>query len=87
MKQSKLWDGRVANLQMWEADERGVQLRALVSAHNAGATSDLRCEVREKLIDFLQREYPHALPPHPPEAIVEGMSAAAEAQRTPTPSS
>ena len=72
VKASSLWDGRVANLQMWEADERGVQLRALVSARNAGAASDLRCEVREKLIDFLQREYPHALPHTRQEMVADG---------------
>jgi hypothetical protein len=33
-----------------------------VSANSASSVWDLRCEVREKLIDFLQREYPSALP-------------------------
>ena len=33
-----------------------------MSARNAPQTWDLRCEVREKLVAFLQREYPHALP-------------------------
>ena len=39
-----------------------VQLRALVSARNPGQAWDLRCEVREKLIGFLQAEFPDALP-------------------------
>lgn len=59
---SPLWDGRVVNLQVSDATERTVQLRALVSARNAPQTWDLRCEVREKLIAFLQREHPQALP-------------------------
>ena len=33
-----------------------------MSARSSGQTFDLRCEVREKLIDFLQREHPEALP-------------------------
>ena len=33
-----------------------------MSANNASATWDLRCEIREKLVEFLQREYPFALP-------------------------
>jgi hypothetical protein len=33
-----------------------------MSARAPGQTFDLRCEVREKLIDFLQREHPEALP-------------------------
>jgi small-conductance mechanosensitive channel len=60
--QSKLWNGRVVNLQVTDCKETTIELRALVSADNAGAVSDLRAEVREKLIDFLQREHPHALP-------------------------
>jgi hypothetical protein len=50
------------NLQVSDAKEWAVELRALVSARNAPQTWDLRCEVREKLVEFLQREYPHALP-------------------------
>jgi small-conductance mechanosensitive channel len=60
--QSKLWNGKVVNLQVTDCRETTIELRALVSADNAGAVSDLRAEVREKLIEFLQREYPHALP-------------------------
>ncbi|HYI84196.1 MAG TPA: mechanosensitive ion channel domain-containing protein [Acetobacteraceae bacterium] len=59
---SPLWDGRVVNLQVSDAKEWAVELRALVSARNAPQAWDLRCEVREKLVAFLQREYPHALP-------------------------
>ncbi len=60
--QSKLWNGKVVNLQVTDCRETTIELRALVSADNAGAVSDLRAEVREKLIEFLQREHPHALP-------------------------
>jgi len=60
--QSKLWNRKVVNLQVTDCKETTIELRALVSADNAGAVSDLRAEVREKLIDFLQREHPHALP-------------------------
>ena len=59
---SPLWDGQLVNLQMTEASDKGVQLRALASARNSGANWDLRCELREKLIAFLQAEYPLALP-------------------------
>jgi small-conductance mechanosensitive channel len=60
--QSKLWNGKVVNLQVTDCKETTIELRALVSANNAGALADLRADVREKLIDFLQREHPHALP-------------------------
>ncbi len=59
---SPLWDGKVVMLQVSDAKDWSVELRALVSARNAPQTWDLRCEVREKLIEFLQRDYPHALP-------------------------
>ena len=60
--QSKLWNGQVVNLQVSDCKDTTIELRALVSANNASAVWDLRCEVREKLIDFLQREHPSALP-------------------------
>lgn len=59
---SSLWDRRLALLQVTEAGERAMQLRALVTAANSSAAWDLRCEVREALIDFMQREYPQHLP-------------------------
>jgi small-conductance mechanosensitive channel len=62
VSRSKLWDGQVVNLQVTDAKADSIELRALVSAANASAVWDLRCEVREALIAFLQREYPHALP-------------------------
>jgi|GEM_PF-4224772 len=39
-----------------------MEVRILVSASNAGRAFDLRCEVREKLIDFIQQTYPSGLP-------------------------
>lgn len=59
---SQLWDGKVKVLQVTEAKESALQLRILVSAANSSAAWDLRCEIREKLVDFLQRHYPQALP-------------------------
>jgi small-conductance mechanosensitive channel len=62
VSRSKLWDGQVVNLQVTDAKNDTIELRALVSAADAGKTADLRSEVREALIAFLQKEYPHALP-------------------------
>lgn len=39
-----------------------MQLRALMSAANSSMAWDLRCLVREKLIEFLQTKYPDSLP-------------------------
>ena len=82
VRESKLWDGNVANLQVTDTPIDMVELRALVSARNPGAAWNLRCEVREKLIAFLQAEYPQALPRQRTETI--GRPAGAAAVEVPT---
>jgi small-conductance mechanosensitive channel len=62
LKESKLWDGKVCGLVVTNATERTVELRALMSAADASTAWDLRCHVREKLIEFVQKNYPDALP-------------------------
>jgi len=62
LRESPLWDGNVGRLQVTNTTQETVELRALMSARNSSQAFDLRCEVREKLIAFLQAEYPHALP-------------------------
>lgn len=57
-----LWDGKVQNVQITDATERTMTLRALVSASDSSNAWNLRCLVREKLIGWLQREHPRALP-------------------------
>lgn len=59
---SALWDRRVAGLQVLELRQDTMEIRMLVSATSAGRAFDLRCEVREKLIAWLQAEHPGALP-------------------------
>lgn len=69
---SPLWDGQVMSLQVTDASEETVELRALISAGNSAAAFDLRCEIREKLIAFLRDEYPGSLPRRRAEMQVEG---------------
>jgi hypothetical protein len=59
---AELWDGRVWGLQVTDASEKTVELRALMSAENSSKAWDLRCHVREELIHFLQQKYPQSLP-------------------------
>lgn len=61
-KSEPLWDGRVCVTQVTETSESTIQVRLLVSARNSGDAFDLRCIVRERMIDFLIREHPYALP-------------------------
>lgn len=79
VSRSKLWDGQVVNLQVTDAKNDTIELRALVSAADAGRTFDLRCEVREALIAFLQREYPEALPKRRTLALSAGAREAIDA--------
>jgi small-conductance mechanosensitive channel len=62
LESSPLWDRKVNVLQVTDAKERTVELRALASASNASDAWDLRCEVREKLVAFIQKNYPASLP-------------------------
>jgi small-conductance mechanosensitive channel len=56
------WDGRLCLTQVVETNERAMQVRVLVSASDAGRNWDLRCRIREGLVDFVQHHYPQHLP-------------------------
>jgi len=59
---SPLWDGQLKRLQVTDVTESTLLVRPLMSAKDATDAWDLRCEVREKLLVFLQQNYPQALP-------------------------
>ena len=58
---NKRWDRRVKVIQVTDSKPNAMELRVLVSAVDAPTAWDLRCELRELLIDFLQKNYPHCL--------------------------
>ncbi len=62
LENTPLWDKKVKVLQVTDAKERTVESRILVSAKNSPTAWDLRVHVREKMIEFLQKNYPAALP-------------------------
>lgn len=62
LKESQLWNGNVWGLQVTNATEQTIELRALMSAPDASIAWNLRCEVREKLIAYIQHNYPDGLP-------------------------
>ncbi|MGD0127946.1 MAG: mechanosensitive ion channel domain-containing protein [Terriglobia bacterium] len=62
LKSTNQWMGKVCVLQVTDAREHTVELRALMDARDSSTAWDLRCYVREKLIEFLQSEYPQCLP-------------------------
>ncbi len=59
---SSRWDKKVNVLQVSDASDHAIQVRALMSAADSGVAWDLRCEVRERLLEFVQKNYPQCLP-------------------------
>lgn len=59
---SRYWDGKVNVLQVTDAKQQTLELRALASASDAALAWELRCEMREKLVTFVQQTYPDSLP-------------------------
>ena len=57
-----LWDRKVANLQVVESGETTITVRALMSARNSPKAWDLRCEIREQMLEWLRETHPEALP-------------------------
>ncbi|MEW5837000.1 MAG: mechanosensitive ion channel family protein [Pseudomonadota bacterium] len=80
---SPLWDKRVCVVQVTDANERAMQLRILVSAAHSGAAFDLRCELREGLIRFIQQHHPQALPRL--RAETSGLAFSQAGEPAPTP--
>jgi small-conductance mechanosensitive channel len=62
LEDSPLWDGKVWGLQVTDTTDRTLELRALMGARSSGDAWNLRCQVRERLVEYLQRQHPDALP-------------------------
>lgn len=62
IESSALWDRRFWNLQVSDMSEKTVQLRVLATSADSSRSWDLRCEIREKFIAYLQRRHPESLP-------------------------
>jgi len=79
VRASGYWDGDAIAVQVTDFRETVMEVRILASASNGGRTFNLRCEIREKLANFLQANYPQALPRF--RAEITGTSAAGELRR------
>ena len=62
LRESPNWDGRVNVLSVTDAKEHTIEIRALASAADSSLGWNLRCEIREKLLQFLQQHHPESLP-------------------------
>jgi small-conductance mechanosensitive channel len=62
LSETKLWDGETSVLQVTDTTEKTMTIRMLMTAQNSPIAFDLRCYVREKMIEFIQQTYPESLP-------------------------
>ncbi len=62
LNNSVLWDKKVNVLQVTDSKETTVEIRILVSAKDSPTAWDLRVYIREKMIEFIQKNYPDSLP-------------------------
>jgi len=75
LENTDLWDKKAKVLQVSDAKETTVEIRILVSAKNSPTAWDLRVYIREKMIEFIQKNYPNSLPKsrieinHPTDAL------------------
>ncbi|HSA07033.1 MAG TPA: mechanosensitive ion channel [Candidatus Gastranaerophilales bacterium] len=59
---TELWNGKDANVQVTNSNEKTQEIRFLFSADDSAKLWDLKCYLREHLINFLQKNYPESLP-------------------------
>jgi small-conductance mechanosensitive channel len=62
LESTELWDKKAWALQVTDATEKTMQLRALMSAADGSRLFDLRCYVREMMIRYLESKHPESLP-------------------------
>ena len=75
----------VASVQITNLRPDCVELRVLIRSDSPGKASDASAELREKLISFLQREHPEALPRQRSQTVAAvSLSHAAPAEATTT---
>ena len=59
---STRWDRRFFNMQVTDVKPDSIEVRGLMTARDAAIAFDLRCEIREGLLEYIRREMPEALP-------------------------
>jgi len=59
---SEFWDGKSRSILVTDAKEHTLEVRAMASAADGDKAWFLRCEIREKLIQFIRKHYPESLP-------------------------
>jgi len=86
------WDGQVKVLQVTTLGTETMQLRALMSSTDSSKSWNLQCEVRERLVAYIQQHHPDALPQlrtrraaSPPRAPSSGTPSSTASSTLPSP--
>jgi small-conductance mechanosensitive channel len=80
---SPRWDRRDWVLQVTDTTETTMVVRVLASAADAPTAWDLRCEIREALLTFLQENHPESLPVQ--RVLVDPAPGSSESMPNPPP--
>ena len=80
---SPRWDRRDWVLQVTDTTETAMVVRVLASAADAPTAWDLRCEIREALLTFLQEKHPESLPVQ--RVLLDPQPAEPSAESEPSP--
>lgn len=56
------WDGRAFVVQVTDTKPDGIELRILATAKDAAVAFDLRCDIREGMLEYIRTTMPEALP-------------------------
>jgi small-conductance mechanosensitive channel len=70
VQSNERWDGRFCNLQVTDTRPDAIEVRALMTAKDASTAFDLRCDVREAMLDYIRREMPEAIVRHRGEFVL-----------------
>ncbi len=62
LDESDLWDERVRKVHVTNADRQTIEIRPLMSTADASSAWELKCWVREKLIQWIRENHPECLP-------------------------
>jgi small-conductance mechanosensitive channel len=62
LDENPLWDKKAWVLQVTDSTPQAMEIRCLMSSSDAPKGWDLKCEIREGLVHFIQKNFPECLP-------------------------
>lgn len=74
IEKTPLWNRKTWSVHVTNMTQQTIEIRAIMSADDAASAFELRAHVREKVVEFLQKEYPQALPCFRQFKVSEGVN-------------